>query len=285
MRDALNNTGTASSPANATTDAAAPAQTEVIAAADTFVLGTTTANYGADVDLEVKLDTVNLNKNFKSVIRFDAGSTDLSTATGINLALVLSLAQDIDDTFNLYGVADGTALENFGEMTLTHADPVFLDQYDATYPYGIDTTFASGFFYDSGNNGADVLASFSINSGTALGSTVNISTAEMLAFAQASTDSLLTFVLVQTSDTGDKTQFASKEHATYDAPTLTVNISPNVCSGAGGMEDLICFAAQWLSVDCTDSPACGGADLDGDTEVTLSDFAIFAGNWLAGTSP
>jgi hypothetical protein len=107
----------------------------------------------------------------------------------------------------------------------------------------------------------------------------------MLAFAQASTDSLLTFVLVQTSDTGDKTQFASKEHATYDAPTLTVNISPNVCSGAGGMEDLICFAAQWLSVDCTDSPACGGADLDGDTEVTLSDFAIFAGNWLAGTSP
>ncbi|MHC4987974.1 MAG: PKD domain-containing protein [Planctomycetota bacterium] len=129
--------------------------------------------------------------------------------------------------FNLYGVADGTALENFGEMTLTHADPVFLDLYDPNLsPYGIDTSLASGFFYDGEATDTDgvatPIASFSIANGTAVGSTVNISTAEMLAFVQDSADSLLTFVLVQTTDSGDKTKFASKEHATYAAPKLTL---------------------------------------------------------------
>ncbi|MHC4855521.1 MAG: CBM96 family carbohydrate-binding protein, partial [Planctomycetota bacterium] len=76
--------------------------------ADTFVRGTTTDNYGGDDDLEVKLATGSLNKNFKSVIRFDAsfdaGPADLSAATSINLALVLTIAQDVNDMFNLYGV-------------------------------------------------------------------------------------------------------------------------------------------------------------------------------------
>ena len=69
-----------------------------------------------------------------------------------------------------------------------------------------------------------------------------------------------------------------------DTATLTIQVA-NIYSGVRGIEDLTGFAGQWLSVDCADSPACGGADLDDDTNVTLSDFAIFAGNWRAGTSP
>jgi hypothetical protein len=135
MRDALGNTGTASAPANATT---APPMTEIIAVADTFVRGGNASNFGSDPDLEVKLMTGNLTGNFKSVIRFDAGSTDLSAATGINLALVLGVEQDVTDTFHLYGVKNGSALESFGETTLTHANSaVFSDDY-STYPYGID---------------------------------------------------------------------------------------------------------------------------------------------------
>ncbi|MHC4987975.1 MAG: hypothetical protein ACYTFX_05705 [Planctomycetota bacterium] len=105
------------------------------------------------------------------------------------------MANTADDTFHLYGVADGSALEGFGETTLTHASSaVFVDQYldTDTYPLGIDTSAASGYFYDSDSDGADVLASFSVSSTAAAGDAFNISTAEMLAFAQASADSLLT---------------------------------------------------------------------------------------------
>ncbi|MHC4989278.1 MAG: putative Ig domain-containing protein, partial [Planctomycetota bacterium] len=80
--------------------------------------------------------------------------------------------------------------------------------------------------------------------------------------------------------------FTVQVSATGGSATATLNIEVlNIYSGAGGIEDLAGLAGEWLSVDCTDSPACGGADLDGDTDVTLSDLAIFAGNWLAGTSP
>jgi hypothetical protein len=51
----------------------------------------------------------------------------------------------------------------------------------------------------------------------------------------------------------------------------------NTYSGTQGMEDLLGFAAQWLALNCG---LCGGADLDGDANVTISDFAILAHNWL-----
>ncbi|MHC4882887.1 MAG: CBM96 family carbohydrate-binding protein [Planctomycetota bacterium] len=219
------------------------AKADIIADADTYVRGgntltSGTSNFGTEGILAVKRGTAAANKNFKSVIRFDAGSTDLSAATGINLALVLGVANTADDTFHLYGVADGSALEGFGETTLTHASSaVFVDQYldTDTYPLGIDTSAASGYFYDSDSDGADVLASFSVSSTAAAGDAFNISTAEMLAFAQASADSLLTFVLVKVNDSG-KTQFASKENLTYAGPTLTIpEPATLVLLGLGGL--------------------------------------------------
>jgi hypothetical protein len=229
---------------------AVAAQASVIlnADADTYVRGgntltSGTSNFGTEGILAVKRGTGGANKNFKSVIRFDAGSTDLSAATGINLALVLGLDHTADDTFNLYGVADGSALESFGETTLTHASSaVFVDQYldTDTYPLGIDTSVASGYFYDSDSDGADVLASFSVSSTAAAGDVFNISTAAMLAFAQDSANSALTFVLVKTNDSG-KTQFASKENLTYGGPTLTVIPEPATIGmlGLGALVTLV----------------------------------------------
>jgi hypothetical protein len=66
----------------------------------------------------------------------------------------------------------------------------------------------------------------------------------------------------------------------YDTAVMTINVA-NVYSGVRGMEDLAGLATQWLLADCTDTPACGGADLDGDLDVTISDFSVLAHNWLA----
>jgi len=62
----------------------------------------------------------------------------------------------------------------------------------------------------------------------------------------------------------------------FDIVTMAINVM-NTYSGTQGMEDLLGFAAQWLALNCG---LCGGADLDGDANVTISDFAILAHNWL-----
>ena len=65
----------------------------------------------------------------------------------------------------------------------------------------------------------------------------------------------------------------------YDTAQMTIWVA-NVYSGTNGLGDLLGLAAQWLMVDCIDSPACGGADLNGDNDVTFEDFSLMAGNWL-----
>lgn len=48
------------------------------------------------------------------------------------------------------------------------------------------------------------------------------------------------------------------------------------------LDDYACFADNWLRQACTDDPPCAGADLTGDTNVTLEDLSAFTGNWLTG---
>jgi len=65
----------------------------------------------------------------------------------------------------------------------------------------------------------------------------------------------------------------------YDTAVMNIDVA-NIYSGVRGMEDLTGFAIRWLSSGCIDTPACGGADLDGDKDVDFLDFAKFANNWL-----
>ena len=51
-------------------------------------------------------------------------------------------------------------------------------------------------------------------------------------------------------------------------------------TGERGLADFAAFQTRWMESNCPDTPACGGADLDGDNSVELEDFKAFAGMWL-----
>lgn len=63
-----------------------------------------------------------------------------------------------------------------------------------------------------------------------------------------------------------------------DTATMAIQIT-NTYNGTKGLEDLLGLAAQWLTLDCG---ICEGADLDGDHDVTITDFSVLASNWLVG---
>ena len=65
----------------------------------------------------------------------------------------------------------------------------------------------------------------------------------------------------------------------YDIAAMNIYVA-NVYSGVRGIEDLKGFTDQWLDSGCIDTPACNGADLDGDKDVDFLDFAQLANTWL-----
>lgn len=85
------------------------------------------------------------------------------------------------------------------------------------------------------------------------------------------------------SDVGENTFTIriTDDQGLYDTAQMTIQVA-NVYSGANGVDDLIDFAAQWLMVDCIDSPACNGADLDGDADIDMSDLAELGQYWIDG---
>ena len=62
---------------------------------------------------------------------------------------------------------------------------------------------------------------------------------------------------------------------------LNINVL-NIYNGRLGMADFAGFAVYWLVTDCTATPGCFSADVDGDGEVNVDDLHIFALNWLRG---
>ena len=53
-----------------------------------------------------------------------------------------------------------------------------------------------------------------------------------------------------------------------------------LANGYRAMDDLLIIAARWLMQDCTDIPACGGADLTNDANVDMADLAQLSRNWF-----
>jgi len=83
------------------------------------------------------------------------------------------------------------------------------------------------------------------------------------------------------SDVGENTFTvrADNTHALFDTAQMTIDVL-NIYSGVRGLEDAEGLKANWLSSDCPDTPACGGADLNGDKDVDFRDFARLADKWF-----
>lgn len=82
------------------------------------------------------------------------------------------------------------------------------------------------------------------------------------------------------ANVGENTFIVRVENAAglFDTAQMTIQVA-NIYSGSQGLNDLLGFAEQWMMTGCTDTPACGGADLDGDKDVDLSDFSVLTDNW------
>jgi hypothetical protein len=174
----------------------------------------------------------------------------------------------------LYGVTDASALENFTEGSGTQATPgtdglVWNDSaaFDTAYTYEINDT--AGYFYDADGGVANEqpVAGFVIGSNDVAGTTYNVSSAAMTAFANASANPYLTFVMVR--DAGPESHlnltWATKEHATLAAPTLSRQ--------SGGTS-----YASWISDYVTGADTNYNADVEyggiGDGLDNLMEYAL-----------
>ncbi|MCK4998950.1 MAG: hypothetical protein KAS23_05425 [Anaerohalosphaera sp.] len=72
---------------------------------------------------------------------------------------------------------------------------------------------------------------------------------------------------------------ATDESGVWGEAELEITVH-NTFTGELGMFDLAGLAAGWLDSECADVPACGGADLTGDSKVDIDDVMAFAGKWL-----
>lgn len=86
------------------------------------------------------------------------------------------------------------------------------------------------------------------------------------------------------SDVGENvfTVYVQNPTGILDTAKMLIHVH-NVYSGTQGVNDLSGMAELWLESDCGDFPPCGGADLNGDQQVDITDLAILASNWLSDT--
>jgi beta-glucanase (GH16 family) len=158
--------------------------------ADTFIKdGTPTTNFGSQGTLEVKSSgTGSLRKAY---LRFNRSAYP-AAASAASLSLTFTAGVGGARTYYLYGIANGSTNETFGETALTWNNA--------------PGNNADGSF----NASATLLGTVSLVSGA---TSLAFSSAELTAFINADTNSTLTFAIYKASNTGVDT-ISSREAAT-----------------------------------------------------------------------
>lgn len=171
-------------------------------------------NYGADDKVNVKLTTGTYESqtvNRKGYLRFDITGYNLAANPSATLKLTTTEWNNTV-TLQVYGLINGSAGENWGESTITWDNA----------PGNTGTAATSNTFDAS----AILLGSFT-QSATANGTLINFSSTALNNFLSADTDGLVTLMFVRTTANNNfNSTFASKEHATFAAPTLEFETIP-----------------------------------------------------------
>ena len=206
--------------------------------ADSFVqLGNATTNYGNSTTLTVK-DSSSGTTTRKIYLRFDLGSTPLAGLTNTLLDLIVtghdnggSTLQNI--TVELWGLNDAASgqdwIEGNGGTDNSPAGEIVWNNAPANVTSNNSLT-----------SDATKLASIVVTPSVAIGDTVTISNADstsadaFLNFIKADTDGVVTLILRRLGgNSANNLSFASKENATYDAPTLTLLVPTPAALPAG----------------------------------------------------
>jgi len=174
------------------------------------------SNYGGTTTVKTKnaveSDTLTLFR--KSYLRFDLSEFD-QPLDGAALQLTAHGSDSSDQTFNVFGLLDGHARENWGEGTITYANAP------------ANTSVAD----NSNDLTADAILLGTFTGGTS-GTTIDFASLALTEFIEQDTDDLVTFIITrQTLDPvygGAIHEFRAKEYPdTLDqfAPRLTLYFS------------------------------------------------------------
>jgi len=169
-------------------------------------------NYGSAGAVGVKHDRVMPGNNRKGYLRFDLSSV---SSPVVDASLGLCYAGKSNDpaanpsTYNVYGLNDGHAGENWAESTITWNNAP-----------GNSTGSAGGLLSAE----TALLGSFSLNVyAMSVGDLVSFSSPDLVSFLQSDTNNLATLIITRAQRNTCIEYFASKENATLAAPVLNIN--------------------------------------------------------------
>jgi len=178
--------------------------------------------YGIRTDLYASTAAAN---SMKTYLRFELPA-DFGTATSATLSIVRTrvASATVNLYYNLYGLNDGAAGQDWGETTAYITAPADV-QTGLTWNNAPANSTTNTF----NSNATSLVTSVQLpsgNNGGVVGSTHNFSNQALVDFLNIDTDGLVTLMISRTNTTSAYDSFASDEHATYAPPTLTLTYEP-----------------------------------------------------------
>lgn len=187
-------------------------------AADNFTSAANqSTNYGSNDKVNIEnAGTGNYNKDRVGYFRFDMSAYTGGTISGATFTITpFEQFGSTSQTFQIYGISNGGASENFDENTLNWTN--------------------SGYAYSSGQGLSDsanfgdlvLLGELTGITDADLGDPVDFSSANLDSFLNNDNNNISSFIVYNTNGDGAFNGFASKENSSLSGATLTIVPEPS----------------------------------------------------------